>query len=130
VASLRAHIRIAAKPEEVWDIISDFDAAQRWVPGVQCTSDGRVRHLEMENGSVDEELVTKDSELRRIQYRIVGGVPVEHHLSTVDVLDDPGGALVIYSAEISPDSLRDMMDPGIHHVLAVLKDNLEGRGSG
>jgi len=39
--------------------------------------------------------VTNDPELRRFQYRIVGGgMPVESHIGTVDMREDGGGSIV------------------------------------
>lgn len=69
--------------------------------------------------------MTNDSELRRFQYRITSGMPVESHLGTVDVLDDDAGALVIYSTEVTPDELADQMGPLIEEGLAGLKQYLE-----
>ncbi len=53
-------------------------------------------------------------------------MPVEHHLGTDDVPEDgPDGALVVYSTEITPDSLADMIGPSIDGGVQGLKAHLE-----
>jgi hypothetical protein len=70
--------------------------------------------------------VNIDEELRRFQYQITSGMPVEHHLGTDDVPEDgPDGALVVYSTEITPDSLADMIGPSIDGGVQGLKAHLE-----
>ncbi len=76
--------------------------------------------------SIREEIVTNDDALRRFQYRIIEGpMPVDFHLGTVDVLDDPVGALVIYSTEIEPGDGAAMMSEGFAAALQQLKEQLE-----
>jgi hypothetical protein len=60
---------------------------------------------------IEEREVTNDGELRRLQYSIVGGPMVpEHHLATIDVLDDGDGALIVYSCDVSPDEVGELFD--------------------
>ncbi len=67
-----------------------------------------------------------DNALRRFQYRITAGMPVEHHLGTVDVLaDGEGQSLVAYSTEVTPDAIADLMGPSIEGGLQGLKAHLE-----
>lgn len=116
MGSVRVHIRIARSPEEVWKIVSDPGALAEWAPNVvKSWASGNKRHVEFAEGySLEEEIVTIDDDLRRFQYRvtqfqhgdIVGPPPVDV-FATVDVIDDLGGALVIYSTE-----LESVDDPG------------------
>lgn len=64
--------------------------------------------------------------LRRFQYRITAGLPVEQHLGTTDVREDGDGALAVYSTEIRPDALADVMGPWIERGVPGLKRHLEG----
>lgn len=73
-----------------------------------------------------EDVVNVDGDLRRFQYRITCGMPVEHHLGTVDVLEDGQNSLVVYSTEITPDELADVMGPSIEGGVQGLKAHLEG----
>jgi hypothetical protein len=129
MATARAHTRIARPPEEVWQVVADPTGITKWFPSIAaCTLEGDVRHVTTTNGiEVDERVVTNDAALRRFQYSIVPGpVPVESHLNTIDVLDDPGGSLVVYSCDVSPDALKAAMQQSIDGAVAALKQYVEG----
>lgn len=68
----------------------------------------------------------RPTELRRFQYRIIEGIPAEFHLGTVDVLEDDGGSLVVYSTEIEPDDLGGAMDQILGQGIEGLKQYCEG----
>jgi hypothetical protein len=95
----------------VWKVVSDAGALAAWAPTVEkSTVSGNMRHVEFTEGyALDEEIVARDDDLRRFQYRVVGYggtegpaglLPVEM-LATVDVIEDADGALVIYSTQIA-----------------------------
>ena len=130
MASLRSHARIARPADEVWKVVSDAAGISAWVPGIeQATAANGKRSCTLAGGmALEEDVVTVDDELRRFQYRITDGMPVEHHLGTVDVLEDGDGALVVYSTEITPDSLADLMRPAIEGGVQGLKAHLESAG--
>mgnify|MGYP000117793711 CR=1 FL=1 len=130
MASLRTHARIARPADEVWKVVSDAAGISGWFPGIeQATVEGGTRTCTLAGGmTLVEDVVTVDDELRRFQYRITDGIPVEHHLGTVDVLDDGDGALVVYSTEVTPDSLADLMRPAIEGGVQGLKAKLESTG--
>ncbi len=131
MATLRTHLSIDRPADEVWSVVSDAGNISAWFPMVQ-TSEAtcQERHC-MLDGDVplDEEIVTNDADLRRFQYRIVGGgVPVESHLGTVDVLDQGGSSLVVYSTEVTPDEVAGTLGPAIEDGLQGLKSYCESRG--
>lgn len=127
MATLRTHVRINRPVEQVWNTVSDAGNIAAWFPAVATSSaTSGTRSCELAGGgSLTEEIVTNDSDLRRFQYRITHGLPVQSHLGTVDVLDDPDGALVIYSTEIAPDELAEQVGPLIEDGLTGLKQHLE-----
>ena len=97
---------------------------------IQSSSvDSGKRHCDLDGDiPLDEEIVTNDAEMRRFQYRIVGGgVPVSSHLGTVDVLDQGGSSLVIYSTEVTPDEVADTLGPAIEDGLRGLKTYCESQ---
>ena len=56
---------------------------------------------------ITEEIVTVDDDLRRFQYSITEmPIPVEYHLSTIDVLEDGDGTLIVYGVDVQPDMLE------------------------
>ena len=128
MATTRAHIRIDRPADEVWKAITDPTLIRDWFPGLSdCTSAGDVRHVTTSNGmEVDEEIITNDSTLRRFQYRLLPGpVPVEHHLATVDVIDDGDGALVVYGVDVKPDDFGAAMQQTADGAVAGLKAHVE-----
>ena len=131
MASLRTHTRIARPADEVWKVVADPAGISAWFPGIErATAGDGTRSCTLAGGvQLEEDVVNIDHSLRRFQYRITGGMPVEHHLGTVDVLEDgPDGALVVYSTEITPASLADLMGPAIEGGVQGLKAHVEGTG--
>lgn len=129
MASLRTHARIARPADEVWKVVSDAAGISAWFPAIESsTATHSSRSCTLAGGhQLKEDIVNVDDSLRRFQYRITEGVPVEYHLGTVDVLEDgPDATLVVYSTEITPDGLADMMGPTIQDGLQGLKTHLEG----
>lgn len=132
MASLRSTARIARPADEVWKVVSDVAGISAWFPGIeQATAGEGTRSCTLAGGhELQEDVVNVDHELRRFQYRITAGMPVERHLGTVDVLEDGAdGALVVYSTEVTPDGLADVMGPSIERGVQGLKAHVEGSGS-
>ena len=128
MASLRSTARIARPADQVWEVVSDPAGISAWFPGIEhATAGDGTRSCTLAGGQeLQEDVVNVDSDLRRFQYRITGGMPVEHHLGTVDVLEDgPDRSLVVYSTEITPDALADQMGPAIAGGVQGLKAHLE-----
>lgn len=130
MATLRTHITIDKPADDVWAVVSDAGSISTWFPIVQTSSaSGEDRHCELDGGvPLDEKIVTNDPELRRFQYRIVGGgIPVESHLGTIDVIDQAGSSLVVYSTEVTPDELAGTLGPAIEDGVRGLKQYCESR---
>ncbi len=128
MASLRTHVRIDRPAEEVWRVVSDAASISDWFPSIErSTAATGTRSCSLVGGAeLHEDIVNVDGALRRFQYRITAGVPVEHHLGTVDVLEDGDDrCLVLYSTEITPDDLADVMGPAIEAGVQGLKEHLE-----
>lgn len=129
MASLRSHVRIARPAEEVWQVVSDAAGISAWFPGIEqsTATEGKRSCTLAGGGRLEEDVLNVDSALRRFQYRITAGMPVEHHLGTVDVLEDGADAsLVVYSTEITPDGLAGVVGPSIEGGVQGLKAHLEG----
>jgi uncharacterized membrane protein len=128
MASLRSHIRIDRPAEQVWKLVADPAGISTWFPGIEtATADSGTRSCTLAGGvELREDIVNVDAQLRRFQYRITEGMPVEYHLGTVDVLEDgPDRALVVYSTEISPESVAELMQPAIEGGVQGLKARVE-----
>ncbi|GAA1027696.1 MULTISPECIES: SRPBCC family protein [Amycolatopsis] len=128
MAALRSHVLIDAPADAVWQVIGDVASVAEWFPSMKSsTGDPQHRAVVLGDGSVLEEaVVTHDPAQRRLQYRVTGGdLPITAHLGTVDVLEiDPGRSIVVYSTEITPDSLADAFDAAISEAVAGLPAHL------
>lgn len=128
MASLRTHVWIDRPAEEVWRVVSDAGSISEWFPSIErSTAATGTRSCTLQGGvELSEDIVNVDGALRRFQYRITAGVPVKHHLGTVDVLEDGADrCLVLYSTEITPDDLADVMGPAVEAGVQGLKEHLE-----
>jgi hypothetical protein len=127
MATMRYHTKIDRPADEVWALVADVGGLADWFPGVEtCTLHGDVRTVATMGIEVDERIVVSDPALRRLQYTIVGGPMVpEHHLATIDVLEDGDGSLLVYSCDVSPDSLADLFAPIYSSATDAIKAQVE-----
>lgn len=100
-------IEIDAAPDKVWAILQDFCSIKDWHPAINsCQSDqfdvGAIREIELANGEkIAEKLFKRDEEKMRMQYamqlekgRIIDGLPIATHGSTMTVKDNGGKTTV------------------------------------
>jgi carbon monoxide dehydrogenase subunit G len=129
VATLRETIHIDAPPAKVWAEVREPLGMLEWMPGIDSGEmKGNARHLKMGEINVVEEIVTVDDDLRRFQYSITEmPIPVEAHVSTIDVLPDGDGSLVIYGVDVKPDELAGMLGAVIADATLKLKAHIEGQ---
>jgi Polyketide cyclase / dehydrase and lipid transport len=127
MATMRETIHINASPDKVWAGVRDPLALLDWFDGLTGGEmDGTARKIQMGDITVTEEIVTVDDELRRFQYSISEmPIPVEHHLATIDVLEDGDGTLVVYGADVQPDMLGDILAPTIAGAVKGMKRHFE-----
>jgi hypothetical protein len=68
-----------------------------------------------------EEIITLDEKIRRIQYSVREGLPVVNHLGTVDVIEaGRERCLVVYSTDVTPDSIATAIGSAISASIQVL----------
>jgi hypothetical protein len=129
MATVRSHTRINRSAGDVWNVVSDAGNIAAWFPAIKTSSaSDSARQCELADGTpLTEDIITNDSELRRFQYRITGGIPAEDHLGTVDVLDDGAESIVVYTTEVRPDAIADSLGPTIEEGLQGLKQYCEKR---
>jgi hypothetical protein len=105
VVSLRDHVLLAASAERVWAVVGNLAEVQTWAPGVSSASvaDGVRTCLLHRGGEVVETIVSFDDVRRRFQYSVIQGIPLRHHLATVDVLEvGTNRTLVLYGTDVEP----------------------------
>ncbi len=129
--------------EQVWAILGDPESLDRWFPGIEeCTyapsnEPGVIgtRAVTTRAGlSLNEEIITLDPLLRRLQYRIAGGV-LRHHLATVDVIElSDDSCVAIYGTDAEPDVMALILGgasgEGLDNVAAILDSGHGDSGHG
>jgi carbon monoxide dehydrogenase subunit G len=128
MASIRKEVFIGAGHTAVWDAVRDVGALHvRLVPGfvVDTRMDGDARIVTFGNGAVAREVIVavEDAE-RRLVWSIVGG-RFTHHNGAVQVLEEPGGARVVWTTDLLPHALAAEIAPMMERGLAVMKRTLE-----
>ena len=128
MASIRKEVFIKADRAAVWDAVRDVGALHvRLVSGfaVDTRMDGDARIVTFGNGAVAREvIVAVDDDERRLVWSIVGG-RFTHHNGAVQVLEEPGGARVVWIADLLPHALAAEIAPMMERGLAVMKQTLE-----
>ncbi|MFT4081467.1 MAG: SRPBCC family protein [Nocardioides sp.] len=124
MTSIRSHALLDHDAATVWVTIRDIGAVSEWFPSIiESESTDVGRNVTLADGTrLVEETVTLDEDLRRYQYRIIGGdlVP-EVHLGTLDVIDlGEGRSLLMYGSDVVPDGVAAAFDPAIGEAVAAL----------
>jgi hypothetical protein len=130
MASLHHEIFIAVDPDAVWSAAREVDRLhERLVPGFVTATEmlavegAPVRRVTFANGAVaDETIVSVDDARRRLVWAIKA---FEHHNGVLQVIDAVGGARVVWTADLLPDSLVDRVSPMMAQGLACMKAHLE-----
>lgn len=126
MASVRAHARINKPASDVWALVRDPDSIPTWLPGIESSSTaGGVRKVGLPGGmEISETIVLNDDDLRRFQYSISDGpMPLEHHLSTIDVLEDVDGSIVVYSMDVLPAEMTALFGQVVSSAVQSLSDH-------
>jgi mxaD protein len=134
--SFRCTVDIAATPEEVWAVLGDLTAVERWIPGVasvvrtetgrRCTfADGHVQ---------DEQILDYSPEMRSFRYVINGApLPVRDNTGRFAVETVDSGSRVVWESSFVPldpatgDDVARMWEPFLPVVLDHLKTVVEKR---
>jgi len=134
--AFRHTIDIAASPEQVWRVLGDLTAVDRWIPGVTKvarTSAGRT--CTFEDGHVqDEQILDYSPQTYSYGYIIAGApLPVRDNTGRFIVEQAGGHARVVWEssfAALDPAmsaQLAEMWEPYLPLVLANLKKVVESQ---
>jgi len=133
-------IEINAPAAEVWEMVGNFHAIHRWLPGVaETVSDGGTapgtkRELVLEQGpSVYEQLEMWNAETMSLGYSIpdathdVTVLPVKGYSSEITVIDTGGASLVTWTGRFyAPDGMNDADAVGpVNGLYKIGLDNLK-----
>ena len=133
---VRRSVEVAAPPEKVWQMISDFCAIAEWHPVVgKCAQSEQggvaTRTLTTTDGGVlVEKRVQYSDEGMSYTYEIVDSpLPVSDYVSTLAVMDSAAGSTITWSGEFAakdaPDQQAVEAVSGIYQAgLAALAEQL------
>jgi carbon monoxide dehydrogenase subunit G len=104
--SVCEEVRVAADPDEVWELIGHFNRIPDWHPQIADSTleaNGTVRRVRDAQGrETIERLLSRDDTRRSCRYTILEGLPVSDYTATLAV--EPGedhDARVRWSGEFS-----------------------------
>lgn len=135
MASIHRDIFIAADPAAIWDAARDVGRLHdRLVPGFVAATEmlagegAPVRRVTFSSGAVvDERIVSIDDARRRLVWTVTA---FDHHNGVLEVADAPGGARVVWTADLLPDALADQVAPMMAEGLALMKAHIEDQRGG
>lgn len=125
--SVRHSLIISASADRVWALVGAPERLHEWFPGITASPvEGQRRTITLGSGlTIEEQIITNDAVLRRFQYRVEGGLFVEH-LATIDVFDlGDGRSLVSYATDAAPRTMALTIGGGTAGALDELKRRME-----
>jgi hypothetical protein len=115
MACIRKIIDLTTPAGQVWDVIRDVGAVHtRFAPGFATNTvlEKGARVVTFANGlTVRELIVDIDDELRRLAYSAVGASATHHNASFEVVELSQGRTRIVWTADVLPDSAKDLIEP-------------------
>lgn len=143
--TLHNTLETSAPPEALWSIVGNLAGAAAWIPGIASVSvepldaSGRqaTRMCTFADGSVQHERIDDYSPAERsYRYDIKGGpMPLVFNQGRLTVRATPGGAQLVWDAEIEPADasmaaqLVPMLDGAYKQVLEGLRKLVEEKAT-
>lgn len=113
----------------MWQVIRDVPGISSWFPAItESSGDQAHRRVVLEGGIViEEDIITLDDDLRRLQYRgAAGDLPIDSHLGTIDVIElDSQTTALVYSTEVTPDDLVAAYGPAVEGGVEALRTKFQ-----
>jgi carbon monoxide dehydrogenase subunit G len=129
MASIRREIRIATRPEKVWDAVRDIgNIHKRLVPGfvADCRMEGEdARIVTFGNGLVVKEIIVDlDDSSRRLCWT-AKSERMTHHNASMQIFADGEGARAVWIADLLPNEVAPAIGAMIEQGMGAMKQTLE-----
>jgi carbon monoxide dehydrogenase subunit G len=129
MASIRREIRIATRPEKVWDAVRDIgNIHKRLVPGfvADCRMEGEdARIVTFGNGLVVKEIIVDlDDSSRRLCWT-AKSERMTHHNASMQIFADGDGARAVWIADLLPKEVAPAIGAMIEQGMGAMKQTLE-----
>jgi carbon monoxide dehydrogenase subunit G len=128
--SVRRHVTLDAPAATAWRVVGRPEVLHLWFPGiVDCQVEGDQRTITLASGlTMHETILTNDALQRRFQYRVEGGIFVEH-LASIDVIAlTDRTCLVTYASDADPAPMAVVLGGAAERALAELRRQLTSGG--
>lgn len=116
MATITRKIPITTGVEQAWETIADPARVNELLTFLgPVTVAGNQRSCSLgDQGTLEELLVSTDTDQRRIAYSIVSSpFGFVHHHASMQVIHDPSGATFVWTTDFLPDELRPAIEPVI-----------------
>jgi carbon monoxide dehydrogenase subunit G len=129
MASIRREIRIAARPEKVWDAVRDIgNIHKRLAPGfvADCRMEGAdARIVTFGNGLVVKEIIVElDDSARRLCWT-AKSERMTHHNASMQIFADGDGTKAVWIADLLPGEVAPAIAAMIEQGMGAMKKTLE-----
>jgi len=129
MASIRREIRIATRPEKVWDAVRDIgNIHKRLVPGfvADCRMEGEdARIVTFGNGLVVKEIIVDlDDSSQRLCWT-AKSERMTHHNASMQIFADGEGARAVWIADLLPNEVAPAIGAMIEQGMGAMKQTLE-----
>jgi len=129
MASIHKEVLLNASPEAVWDVVRDVGAVHtRFAPGfvTDVVMEEDARMVTFGNGLVAREVIVDLDETRRRLAYSVRSERLSHHNASFQVFDAPGGARLVWIADVLPNAAAASVEAMMGEGIAVAKRAIEG----
>lgn len=129
MARIDKTITVARTPDDVWRVVGDVGSISAWMPAITASSsDSGTRECTLEGGgTMREEIVSRDEEGRRYEFRLSEApFPFEHHHASISVEAEGDGARITWVTDMAPDEVAAQMEPMFQAGIETLRAQLEG----
>ena len=130
MASIRREIRIATRPEKVWDAVRDIgNIHKRLVPGfvTDCRMEGDdARIVTFGNGIVVKEIIVdRDDAAKRLCWSAKSERMTHYNASMQIFADGASGAKAVWIADLLPNEAAPAIGAMIDQGMGAMKKTLE-----
>jgi carbon monoxide dehydrogenase subunit G len=120
VASTKFEETVDVPPERVWETLTDAAKMKLWAGVRSLTIEHAGAEAEMGTGAIRaistwlgtyREEVTSYDPCRRVDYRVVSGLPVRDYEGSIELVPGPSGTCIVYSVSYQPTTVLAPMVP-------------------
>jgi hypothetical protein len=129
MATIRKEIRIAARPQTVWDALRDVGALHtRLVPGfvTDVRMEDGARVVTFANGMVAREvIVSVDDEARRLVWAMVDGQTTHYNGAAQVLPEGEAHSRFVWTTDLLPDTVAPTIETMMDQAMPIIRTTVE-----